>query len=289
MRSMTGFGSGRVESPAGTLVIELRSVNSRFLEIGFRLPGEWSAEEPLVRSELQKALQRGKVSFQLQFSPAPGAGQQAVINAPLLAQLEELVRSRGQEPSIQGLLTLPGVVELRQPEGQQEALRNQLREALKLAIASLVGEREREGRVLADCLRDLRQKMREHLDFIAEARHGVVEKYRDRLMQRIAELIGPKGVALDPGRLEQEVALFADKADLSEEVTRLAAHLDHLETLLDSKEQSGVGRQIEFLNQEILREINTISSKCRDLDIARRVLDLKNLAESLREQVANIE
>ncbi|MBI1289866.1 YicC family protein [bacterium] len=289
MKSMTGFGSGRSESAAGTVTVELRSVNSRFLEIGLRLPGEWSAEEPLVRGDLQKALQRGKVAMQLQFTPAPGGGQQAVINETLLAQLESLVKSRGQEPSIQGLLTLPGVVELRQPEGQQEALRNQLREALRGAIQGLLAERGREGAVLADALRELRAKMREHLDFIEQARHAVVEKYRDKLFQRIEELVGPRGVTLDAGRLEQEVALFADKADLSEEVTRLAAHLDHLGTILDSKEDNGVGRQLEFLNQEILREINTIGSKCRDLDIARRVLDLKNLAESLREQVANIE
>jgi uncharacterized protein (TIGR00255 family) len=128
--------------------------------------------------------------------------------------------------------------------------------------------------------------MADRLALIEQARGQVVARYRQRLHERIEELLGPRSAALDPGRLEQEVALFADKADISEETVRLAAHLEQLGALINSP--GPVGKQLEFLIQEIGRETNTIGSKCRDLDITRAVLDLKNLAENLKEQAANI-
>ena len=130
--------------------------------------------------------------------------------------------------------------------------------------------------------------MRELASVIESAKTSVVDKYRERLQARLEELLGPKGPSLDPGRLEQEVAVFADKADISEECSRLAAHLDALEELL-GKDGEPVGRALEFLIQEILRETNTVGSKCRDLEVARAILDLKQENESLREIIANVE
>jgi uncharacterized protein (TIGR00255 family) len=286
---MTGYGSGRAESPAGVVTVELRSVNSRFLDVGMRLSSELGTEEPLVRAELQKALQRGKISAMVTFTAAGSDGDKVHLNEPLLERLEALCRARGQEPSIAALLALPGVLEVRQPDALQEEWRALLRQALAAAIAGLIAEREREGAVLATALESIRQQMKSHLATVESARSAVVTKYREKLFARIDELLATRGATLDPGRLEQEVAIFADKADLSEEVVRLGAHLERLGELLSATDPAGVGRQLEFLNQEILREINTIGSKGRDLEIARAVLDLKNLAESLREQVANIE
>ena len=138
-------------------------------------------------------------------------------------------------------------------------------------------------------LLDADERMTAALGIVDRGRQGLAAKYRDKLQERIAELLGPKGAALDAGRLEQEVALFADKADIEEEIIRLRAHLSRLNDILSDESDEGKGRALEFLNQEILREVNTIGSKSRDLDIITQVLELKNLAESMKEQTANIE
>jgi uncharacterized protein (TIGR00255 family) len=289
MRSMTGFGLGRAENQQGALTVELRSVNSRFLDLSLRIPQELSSEESLLRSELQRVLQRGKVSVQVQWRPAGPAGEEYELNHPLLAQLEGLASQRGEPLPLRHLLAIPGVLLPRPKAAMEDETRTLLRTALAAAVEAILQERRREGAILAEALEAIRQQMLSRLAIIDGARASVVQRYREKLLLRIDELLGPKAAALDPNRIEQEVALFVDKADLSEEVTRLSAHLAQLGTLLADKGDASLGRQLEFLNQEILREINTIGSKCRDLDITRHVLDLKNLAENVREQIANLE
>ena len=288
MKSMTGFGLGRVETDYGVVAAELRSVNSRFLEVSTRLPGDFSQHDPAVRAEVQKSLSRGKVFVSVQFAPVPGVTQKYELNQPLLRLLEEYCALHGKAASPEVLLAVPNVVLMNQEAGDQEELRKALFTALADALKQLHAERQREGTALARALDDLRQQMLACLKVINDARGQVVGKYREKLQERLAEMLGPKGGALDPGRLEQEVALIADKADISEEVIRLAAHLDHLENLLHGRHEQ-VGRQLDFLVQEIGREVNTIGSKCRDLEITRQVLELKNLAESVKEQIANVE
>jgi uncharacterized protein (TIGR00255 family) len=178
---------------------------------------------------------------------------------------------------------------MRPDASQQETLEKLLRRALTEAVEGFAAERAREGEALRQAIADMRAAMVKHLASVGEARSEVVQKYRDRLKERLEELLGPQASVLDPGRLEQEVAFFADKADISEEVIRLGAHLDRLEQLLNDKEGASKGRALDFLSQEILREVNTIGSKSRDLDITRTVLELKGLVESLKEQVANVE
>lgn len=286
---MTGFGSGRAESEVGALTVELRSVNSRFLEVSLRLPAEYGAQEPLIRAELQKALTRGKVSVSLHFAAAPGATERYELNLALVQALEKFCHDKGSTADPATLLAIPGVVVMVREEGQEEALRRLLQKALHRALEAMSESRFAEGAALKRALLTMRESMLARLAIIEDARYSVVEKYRAKLMERIEELLGPKGAGLDPGRLEQEVALFADKADIAEETTRLEAHLARLAELLESPPETAIGRQVEFLNQEILREINTIGSKCRDLEITRQVLDLKNLAENLKEQIANVE
>jgi len=218
----------------------------------------------------------------------PGVTQKYELNQPLLRLLEEYCARHGHTPTPEALLGINNVVIVQQEAGNQEELRRALFSALGDALKQLHAERRREGAVLASALEELRQQMLGCLKVINEARGQVVSKYREKLLERLAELLGPKAGTLDPGRLEQEVALIADKADISEEVIRLGAHLDHLDSLLHGKHEQ-VGRQLDFLVQEIGREVNTIGSKCRDLDITRQVLELKNLAESFKEQIANVE
>lgn len=290
MKSMTGFGTGRIEQEAiGTLSIELRSVNSRFLDLVFRLPVELSTFDPLARAELQKRFSRGKLSMMVAFHSLPGTGQRYGLNEELLARLEEYCIARGREPEVETLLGIPGVVVAQPDDSRLEDLERMFQSALALAMDSLESERAREGEALRLALATIARQMRERLAVIEQARPQVVARFREKLAERIEELLGPKSGMMEPGRLEMEVAMFADRADIQEEVTRLSTHLDRLDDLLTPNNAEARGRALDFLNQEILREINTIGSKARDVEITRQVLELKNLAESLKEQVANVE
>lgn len=289
MNSMTGYGTGRAESLLGSVVVEVRSVNNRFLDVTPRLPQEFSPLESTVRAELQKRLQRGKVYLNVRFDPVPGATEHYQINAPLLEMLESFCATRGHKPSVESLLGIDGVVIARQDGAVAEQLQSLFEKALGASIDALEKERAREGETLRAALLDIQKGMADCLAVIERARGSVTEKFRDKLRERIDELLGPKGAALDAGRLEQEVALFAEKADITEEVTRLRAHLEHLAGLLAPGNPNAKGRALDFLTQEMIREINTIGSKARDLDITRQVLDLKGLAEQLKEQIANVE
>lgn len=289
MRSMTGYGSGKADSPIGSVSVEARSVNSRFLEVSLKLPSEFSSFEPLIRTELQNKLHRGKIYLSVHFAPVPGTTQRYEVNTPLLKTLEDYCRQQGSEPTLDRLLTIPGVVLVQQSEEKQDDLKALLEKALADAVKSLRQERAREGDALRQALESIRSDMLNALAIVEEGRPLVVQKYRERLHERLEEMLGAKASTMDAGRLEQEVAMFTDKADIGEEVVRLRVHLDRLHELLTENSEASTGRQLEFLNQEILREINTIGSKCRDLDITRQVLELKNLAENIREQIANVE
>jgi uncharacterized protein (TIGR00255 family) len=289
MNSMTGFGTGRGESKLGAVVVELRTVNNRFLEVAMRLPQEFSAGESFARSELQKRLQRGKVYLNTRFEAIPGSTEHYQINESLLTMLEEFCRRRGENPSVDRLLLIPGVVVAQQDGSVAEELQELFGRALSAALDGLEKERQREGEALRLAMREFYEQMKGCLETIDKGRGQVSARYRDKLNERIAELLGPKGAALDPGRLEQEVAIFADKVDIQEEITRLRSHLGRLDDLLSPRNPEAKGRALDFLNQEILREINTIGSKARDVEITRQVLELKSLAESLKEQVANVE
>lgn len=289
MNSMTGFGRGTASSALGNLTAELRTVNSRFLDVSVRLSQELSPLEPVARGELQRALSRGKVLLSLHFEAIPGVGERYVVNEGLLDYLIEECGERHQMPDISQLMQVPGVV-VSQGDGERfEKLEQICREALAQALTQLTQDRAREGEQLRAVMSDIREQMMEHRRGLESLRAQVVERYRERLHERLDELLGPRKGTLDPGRLEQEVAIFADKADVAEELARLDAHLDQLGELLAPGNPAARGRQLDFLNQEILREINTIGSKARDLETTRQVLALKNLAESLKEQVANVE
>ncbi|MCB2155719.1 YicC family protein [bacterium] len=291
MKSMTGFGSATRETPFGRMTIEMRSVNSRFLDTNLRIGATFSHLETAIRTALRNRLQRGKVDVTLRFDPSeelvPAARINKVLLKRLMADVQEAVEG-GVEIRPESLLSVPGVVLTASESSIPEEADKSVLEVLDEAIDGLIQERSREGESLREVLREHHRLMSERTQEITTARAEVVQKYREKLLQRIEELMNSQGGTVDPGRLEQEVVFFADKADITEECDRLAAHLEQLKALVDKDEES-VGRSLEFLAQEILREINTIGSKCRDLEIARAVLDLKQQVESCREQLANVE
>lgn len=290
MQSMTGFGQGRRESPLGVLTVEIRGVNHRFVDLSLRMPQDFQAFEPWVRAEVQRRFTRGKITISVQFQSVPGLTQRFEINTPLLERLTEECRrlSGGREPSVENLLLIQGVVVAMPDEARAGQLKALFEEAMVEAFENFIGEREKEGEKLRSEVRQISGEMREAVSIIGEYAGEITDKYRQRLLERIEELLGPRMSTLDPGRLEQEVAIFSDKADIREEITRLLSHLSSLDEFVTGKTGDPIGRKIEFLTQEILRETNTVGSKCRDLDITREVLRLKNLCENLREQIANI-
>lgn len=290
MRSMTGFGAAREETSLGAIGVEFKTVNNRFLEFNPRLNAFFSPIEPEIRNAVRAKLARGKVEMHIRYVPSEDAAPPPRVNqrvlTDLVRQLQEVSPDRPIE--VERLLSVSGVLETHEDEPASTALAEALLGVVGTALDALEADRAREGETLRAALLSMRDEMRTACERIDAAREDVVAKYRERLKARIDEILDRQGASLDPGRLEQEVALFADKADISEETSRLAAHLDALGDLL-AKDGEAVGRQLEFLGQEILRETNTIGSKCRDLDVARDVLSLKGLNESMRELIANVE
>lgn len=291
MLSMTGFGSAQASIPAGRVSVEVRSVNARFLELGLRLPTALQALDPEVRNLVRGRLKRGKVDMVVRFEPAAEAAGAVRINRTalslLMRDLSEL-SPLGHKIAPETLLGVPGIVSVPTEGELADSLRAAVLDVVGKSINALIAERRREGEALRAAFRGHHAALAAGLAVSNSARGEVVARYRDKLLARVNELLGPQSAALDPGRLEQEVVLFADKADLSEECQRLGAHLDQLSALVEKNEDS-VGRSLDFLCQEILREVNTIGSKCRDLSITRAVLDMKAETESMRENIANVE
>jgi len=288
IRSMTGFASVERQHDFGRLTWELRSVNHRYLEIGFRVPEEFRVLEPDIRRVLGEYLSRGKVDACLRFVPAPGAASSGLtLNRELFARLLELhaemrdASGLQEEADLAGLMRWPGVVEEQAPD--PEPLHAAALDLLGEAAASLQAARTREGEQMAAAIR-------ERLDSI-ESRVGQVRGWlpeiREGLRQKLLTRVGDLQQPLEPGRLEQEVAFLAQKIDVDEELDRLAAHVQ--ETRLVLERNDPVGRRLDFLMQEFNRESNTLSSKSVDTRTTQTAVELKVAIEQMREQVQNIE
>ena len=290
MQSMTGFGRGTAESLIGRLSVELRTLNHRFTELSLQLPPALGFLDQPARRRVASAVQRGKVTLLVRFEPGQSAPAGVALNRPLLDELAAQARAmRDGGPIMPEVLMLaPGVVSPSADPAAEEGILALFDAAFDAAAAALRTDRAREGAVLADAFAASSARMRASAESIATGSSQVVARYRDKLHARIEELLGPAAGSPDPGRLEQEIVLFADKADISEEIVRLTSHLDELVKVIATV-GAPVGRRLDFLSQEIGREVNTIGSKCRDLDLTRHVLDLKAELESLKEQIANVE
>ena len=299
LRSMTGFGRSTRRTERGEYVVEIRSLNSRFLDVNLRMPPGLAWAEPGLRQIMQKSLARGKVDAWFQWEPAGEIAPAPRICVPVLIRLiEDAQEVRRRKPGIAApklgdYFRIPGVVE--EPSRAElspelsGAVFADLEAALRDALGQLITVREREGAALAESLRERRKTLGASLEAIRQSRQSVVERYRERLRQRIAELLKGSDAPIDAGRLELEVALLADKADIHEEVDRLTAHLAALDGAIAGESKESAGRALDFLAQELLREANTIGSKVRELDIAQQVLAMKGAIESIKEQVLNIE
>ena len=286
---MTGFGVGDAPTPAGRLVVEVRAVNHRFLDVRVRAPRELGDLIPFAEQLGRERLQRGRVEVAIRVEGAGGAGLSLDIERAraayhaLCAMRDDL--APGTEVPLSILAAVPDLFAAA-TEREVETMRNACRAAFDQAVSRLEVMRNDEGRVLAEDLRARLAAVRKCTDAIFGRAPLVVETYQKRLKMRLARLLGAD-VPIDPGRLEQEIALLADRSDVTEELTRLSSHCQQFEGLVDGKE--ACGRRLDFLLQEMVREVNTIGSKAQDADVAHMVVEAKSELERMREQVQNVE
>jgi uncharacterized protein (TIGR00255 family) len=285
--SMTGFARRESSGSWGTLVCELRSVNHRFLEAGFRLPDELRVAEGELRARLARQLRRGKVDCSVQFRRLQGAAGELEVDGAALARLVaavEVVKRSLREPASVNALELlhwPGV--LREDSASGEQLLAVAYAVFEATLEDLVAARAREGARLRELL-EQRCASLETLVTAVKARLPEVQaRVRTRLDERLAEL----GASVDRERIEQELALLLQRLDVDEELERLAGHIAEVRRVIDGTEPAG--RRLDFLMQELNREANTLSSKSQDLETTRTAVDMKVLIEQMREQVQNAE
>jgi uncharacterized protein (TIGR00255 family) len=288
--SMTGHGVGEAELGQGRVLIEVRAVNHRYLDARVRLPMELTEHAGTVEERVRRSLKRGRVEV-------IGRLEGDVTGLPVLdrararaafAQLCELRDElRPDEPVPLSLLaSLPGLFG-GHGTTDHETARAAVEAATDRACAHVWEMRAREGQALADDLRAHLDALGAAIDAVRERAPAVVESYRERLAQRIDRLLADRDVELDPGRLEHEIALFADRADVSEEIARLASHRAQLRELLEGREESA-GKRLDFLLQEMTREANTIGAKSADAELARFVIEMKASISRMREQGQNV-
>ena len=291
MRSMTGYGRGSIERDGRELTLELKTVNHRFLDLNIRLPRALLFLEDGLRKGLNARLSRGHVDVFINYRNVREDAREVTLDGALLKAyaraMDEaalLVPGVKDDRALTRLVSMPDVLTVAERSEDQESVTALCADVLNLACDALEQMREREGESIG---RDLAAKV-DNLERIAgeiaDRAPGVVKDYQQRLNERIAELLQSPP---DPQRLAQEVAIFADRAAIDEELVRLSSHFAQFRHLLAASEP--VGRKLDFLVQEMNREANTIGSKASDLEIGKRVVEAKAEIEKIREQVQNIE
>ena len=285
--SMTGFSTAEARVGAFRLVWEIRSVNHRYLELGFRLPDELRAVEPECRELVAAAIKRGKVDCSLKI----GADERGAVAGTIVAGALERLRTIEGEvrrvfPQASALTTdevlrWPGVLE--EPARNLEELGEALKDCLGVALRALTESRGREGARIAEMLEKRNAGITALVAGVKPLLDGVQVRYRERLRERLQRL----DVQAEPERLEQELALIAQRSDVAEEIDRLASHVAEVQAILHRNEP--VGRRLDFVIQELNREANTFASKVQEEALTRVAVELKVLIEQMREQVQNLE
>ncbi len=292
LKSMTAFGRGEGEVEGTGAVVEIRCVNHRFLDVVMRLPRALQPMEESLRSQVVSRVGRGRVEVSIQSETRGGQPDVTVeLNVPLAQAYvhvyHELHERFGADPTVhaEALCQNRDVVTIRPVEKELDQVAPLIHEALKKALDEVDRMRREEGQAILHDFRGRLNLVAEHLTHVEERCPRVIEEVRKRLQERVADLTG--GLELEEGRLAQEVALFAGRSDITEEIVRSRSHLSQFEMYLEAGEP--VGRRLDFLIQELNREVNTIASKASDATISSTVVEIKAEIEKLREQVQNVE
>ena len=290
MRSMTGYGSGKVEKNGWEVTVDLKTVNHRFLDLSLRLPRNIAFLEQTVREEIGRQIKRGHVDVFLTVTRPAGSASQVNCDpelALLYSQAAEQISAKADVPNdltTSRLMKMEGVVTLTEAEMDEDAVTAACREAAEAAAMQVTLMRDKEGI-------HLKEDLKIHLDAAAALREKICERapmvvaeYREKLEGRLKQLLAD---GVEPQRLAQEVAIIADRCAIDEELARLESHIRQMNQYLENAGE--IGKKMDFLIQEMNREANTIGSKASDAAIAQHVVDLKSEIEKLREQIQNVE
>jgi len=295
--SMTGFGEARVQDERWSVSVEIRSVNNRHLKLTCKVGDRYAAFEPEIERLVRAAVRRGTVQFVLRID-SPSSADSYRVNRVAIdsyrSQLEDAFGAKIRRPVLlAAILSLPGVVETNRATAGDDsadawpAVETSVREALDRFNES----RAREGLAMQAEALALGRTIHHHLEVVAELAPAVVAGYRDRLLERVRFLIEERGSTIQAADLVREVAIFSDRSDVAEEVTRLRAHLEQYAQVAGAGvgAEEAAGRKLEFIVQEMGREANTMGSKAGDVAISRAVFEIKGALEKIRELIQNIE
>lgn len=292
---MTGYGEASAQVGGAHFFVEVRSLNSKYFKATIRLPEEFQGLEAEMEQVLRTQLTRGTVTVNARCADATETAA-FEINAKALTryleQIKAMPKMDGVTPVVDtaALLNLPGVL---QPPTNEEERFERARGAfiplLKKALTQLIGMRDREGQALLDDLEKHRQDIGERLQEIIRLSPQVIADYETRLKSRIESLLKEAQINLSQVDLIREIAVYAERTDIAEETKRLAGHLDQFHDLLNAKREGPVGRTLDFLAQEMLRETNTIASKSPDAAISRAAVEVKGAIDRIKEQAQNVE
>ena len=289
---MTGYGRGECAKDGFKFTVELNSINRKQSDISINLPKEFIELEPRIRDEINAHLSRGRINVVLAYHRGRAKVEESVeLDVALAKSYHRAIQKLHRVLKINGSLTLdailraPGVMKLAETAVEAETVWPSVRLALQKAVAGLVKMREKEGKFLANDLAQRLGLLESGLEQIRKSAPEIIKRYREQLHARVQE--AGLDIPMDDEKLVKEVVFFADRCDISEEVTRLASHLNQFRDCLKANEP--VGRTLDFLAQEMGREINTIGSKANAAEISQQVVRMKAELEKIREQVQNIE
>jgi uncharacterized protein (TIGR00255 family) len=288
---MTGFGEARRQKDGWTIVVEVRTVNNRHFKLHAKISETHAMLEPALEQLVRERVRRGTVQLNLRID-RPRRPEDYRVNLVALAsyrdQLQGLRGPGDAQVDLSPLLLLPGVVEtVAAGDGLPDQDWPEIAAVASEALARLEATRAQEGRAMAAELAALCRGIGAQLDLIAERGPRVVQNLQNRLCERVQALVEASGVTVTPDDLAREIAILADRGDISEEIVRLRAHVAQFDAII--AEHESAGRKLEFLTQEMGREINTIGSKANDVPISRSVVEVKALLERIRELVQNVE
>ncbi len=290
LRSMTGFGHCEHTENDITFTIEIKTVNHRYSDIFLRMPKQISSFEDRVRSLINKKIQRGKIDIYITYDNKSSQSQEVLLDATLAKAycdaLKKISESLGlrDDISVTSLARFPDIIKVEKRDND-DLIGDILEKAVEKALNELLNMRAKEGEKLKDSLFENLLTIEMLMEKVKLKAPVVVKEYKEKLEGRLAELIDIQKV--DPARIATEVAMFADKCSVDEELVRLKSHIIQMREMLN--EGSPVGKKADFMIQEMNREVNTIGSKASDLEIIRNVVELKSEIEKLREQIQNIE